>query len=559
MIVDAEEELSNPGNGEERIPAVTPSDSALRWLIGIRLVVVSTLFLGILLVQVYTQQLLQLKDFYGLILLAYGLSLFGLLLLYTALSNRVQTGVQLLGDIAVVTGFVWATGGLYSHFSFLYVAVIVVAGVLLRGGGLVFAGLSAIAYGTLVDLMMFGVIDLPPSLADLRYPVTAERVMYQLIIHVVGFALIAILVSFLTESLRTAHHRLEAETARSKQLRAVTDHVVRSVGSGLVATDLEGRILHVNPAAMRILALADEGSWLTRPVDEILPLAGQQWGLLRARSRTRPVRIDCELTNGMRIGLTTGPLRDDRETLVGFIVNFQDRSQVELEAERERLQERMAAAGEMAARMAHEIKNPLASISGSAQVLASVDSVDETGRRLLSIIVDESRRLSTILDDFLSSARSPGGRTSPCDLAVLLRDCVDLLKRSPETRGEHSIRLEIPDVLVVSGKEHLLRQVFWNLSRNSLQAMPEGGELTIWGERRDGAVVLEWRDQGHGMPAEVRRRAFEPFVTGRPRGTGLGLTMVYRAVEEHGGSVEITSTPGRGTVVTVELPEGDER
>lgn len=559
MIVDAQEELSNPGNGEERIPAVTPSDSALRWLIGIRLVVVSTLFLGILLVQVYTQQLLQLKDFYGLILLAYGLSLFDLLLLYTALSNRVQTGVQLLGDIAVVTGFVWATGGLYSHFSFLYVAVIVVAGVLLRGGGLVFAGLSAIAYGTLVDLMMFGVIDLPPILADLRYPVTAERVMYQLIIHVVGFALIAILVSFLTESLRTAHHRLEAETARSKQLRAVTDHVVRSVGSGLVATDLEGRILHVNPAAMRILALADEGSWLTRPVDEILPLAGQQWGLLRARSRSRPVRIDCELTNGMRIGLTTGPLRDDRQTLVGFIVNFQDRSQVELEAERERLQERMAAAGEMAARMAHEIKNPLASISGSAQVLASVDSVDETGRRLLSIIVDESRRLSTILDDFLSSARSPGGRTSPCDLAVLLRDCVDLLKRSPETRGEHSIRLEIPDVLVVSGKEHLLRQVFWNLSRNSLQAMPEGGELTIWGERRDGAVILQWRDQGHGMPAEVRRRAFEPFVTGRPRGTGLGLTMVYRAVEEHGGSVEITSTPGRGTVVTVELPEGDER
>jgi signal transduction histidine kinase len=136
----------------------------------------------------------------------------------------------------------------------------------------------------------------------------------------------------------------------------------------------------------------------------------------------------------------------------------------------------------------------------------------------------------------------------------MLRDCVDLLGRSDEHRDGHRIRLELPDTLILEGEEQLLRQIFWNLSRNALQAMPDGGELTIAGERRDGSVVLRWRDSGTGMTEDVRRQAFEPFVTTRPGGTGLGLAVVYAAVAEHGGTVAIDSAPGRGTMVTVELP-----
>jgi signal transduction histidine kinase len=136
----------------------------------------------------------------------------------------------------------------------------------------------------------------------------------------------------------------------------------------------------------------------------------------------------------------------------------------------------------------------------------------------------------------------------------MLRDCVDLLKRSPELREHHQLSLETPDELMVLGEEHLLRQLFWNLSRNALQAMPEGGSLDISAERRKSSAILIWRDTGVGMTEEVRQRAFEPFMTTNPHGTGLGLAVVYTAIEDHGGSIDIDSTPGEGTIITVDLP-----
>jgi signal transduction histidine kinase len=129
-----------------------------------------------------------------------------------------------------------------------------------------------------------------------------------------------------------------------------------------------------------------------------------------------------------------------------------------------------------------------------------------------------------------------------------------LLRRSDEHSAHHHIVLEIPETMVLEGEEQMLRQIFWNLARNALQAMPEGGELAISGERRDGLAVIKWSDTGIGMTEEVRRQAFEPFVTTRPKGTGLGLAVVYAAVAEHGGTVAIDSLPGQGTTVTVELP-----
>lgn len=543
--------------GGATVPPVSyPSPRTLQWLIGLRLVVISALFLGILLIQVNSQTILPLRNFYGLILLSYGLSLFYLILYARRISPRVQSVVQLLGDIVLVTGFVYYTGGLYSPFSFLYLTVIVVGAVLLRGGGFIFAGLSAVAYGLLIDLMVFEVLPVPENLAGMQVALPTSRVLIQLLTNVVGFVLVAVLVSYLGESLRSAHYRLQEESERTSQFVALTDHVVRSVGSGILASDLEGRVLHLNPAGAQILKIIDGEAVIGSSLDEVMPLEDQNWGLLRTRARDRSVvRLEGTLgTSGARLGLTVGPLADEQEKVVGFIVTFQDLSELKVEAERQRLRERMAATGEMAARMAHEIKNPLASISGSAQVLASSGELDDQGDRLLHILVDESRRLSGILDAFLEYSRPHQTTFSSCDLNALLRDCLDLLGRSSERLDNHHLRLEIPEGLVLLGEEHLLRQIFWNLSRNALQAMPEGGELTITAERKRERVLLRWRDEGEGMSEDVRRQAFEPFMTTRPGGTGLGLAVVYAAVAEHGGSVSIDSTPGHGTTVTVELP-----
>lgn len=542
--------------GALALPSAAPSPTAIRWLLVIRLVVISTLFLGVLIIQVNTQLILQLQNFYWLILISYGLSLAYLVLYLRQLPTRLQTVIQLLGDIGVVTGFVYFTGGLYSPFSFLYLTVIVVAAVLLRGGGLIFAGLSAVAYGVLADLMAFGIIELPPNVAGIVAPLPTSRVLYQVMIHVVGFVLVAFLVSYLGESLRTARYRLQEETERARQFVALTDQVVRSVSAGILATDLEGQVLHVNPAGSRILMIADEEAVVGEALEEVMPLATHDWSKLTTRARMTPLgRLEDDLgDSGIRLGLSVGPLEDQLENLVGFIVNFQDLTELEIETERLRMRDRMAAVGEMAARMAHEIKNPLASISGSAQMLSSLGGVDDTGSRLLNILVDESRRLSGILDEFLDYARPHQATHKPCNISQMLRDCTDLLRRSAELTDRHQLSFDTHEDLVVHGEEHLLRQLFWNLSRNALQAMPDGGELRITAVRRKGSAILVWQDTGVGMSEDVRRQAFEPFMTTNPQGTGLGLAVVYTAIEDHGGSIDIESAPGEGTTVTVELP-----
>ncbi|MCU0303265.1 MAG: ATP-binding protein [Thermoanaerobaculales bacterium] len=534
----------------------TPSPRTLRWLIGLRLVVVSTLFIGILLIQVNTQLILPLKSFYTLILLAYGLSLLYLVLQVRRVRPKIQAMVQLVGDLVIVTGFVYVTGGVFSPFSFLYLTVIVVAAAMIPAGGVVFAGLSAVAYGLQALLMYYQLLPLPLSLEGVPISPSASRVLQQILIHVVGFILVAVLVSYLTESLRRAHTMLEEETERTKQFVALTEHVVRSVGAGIVAADLDGRVLYINPAGCSILGITDVDGEVGRPLEEVMPLSEHNWGLIANRARVQSVgRIEGTLEHSaVRLGLSVDPLRDERARIVGFIVNFQDLTELRLEAERERMRDRMAATGEMAARMAHEIKNPLASISGSAQMLGSVGGIDATGRRLLDIVVDESRRLSGILDGFLVFARPGQATHHVCDLSQLLNDCLALLRRSDEIGPNHRLILDAPDRLELLGEEHLLRQIFWNLSRNALQAMPDGGTLRISAERRDSTAVIRWRDTGVGMSDEVRRRAFEPFVTTQTNGTGLGLAVVYSAVQEHGGSVDIVSAPGRGTTVTVELP-----
>ncbi len=404
--------------------------------------------------------------------------------------------------------------------------------------------------------MFFGILAIPPNLTGSQTLPSTPRVLSQVLIHVVGFALVAVLVSYLTESLRTARHHLEEERERSQRFAAVTDHVVRSVAAGILATDLDGGVLHLNPAGRRILgADADVGSD-ARTLDEVMPLSEHSWGLLFTRARTMSsMRMeDHHATTGLRLGLTVGPLEDEVGELVGYIVNFQDLSEVEIAAQRRRTQERMAAVGEMAARMAHEIKNPLASISGSAQMLASLAGPGGNATRLSSILVDESKRLSAILDDFLNYSRPSQGSRRQCDLVTMLQDCIALVKRSEYIRPTHTIELELPERSVMLGEEPLLRQMFWNISRNALDAMPDGGTFRVAIEENPGAIVMTFSDDGVGMAEEIRQRAFEPFVTATPGGTGLGLAVVYNAVEQHDGAIQIDSTPGRGTVVTVELP-----
>ena len=533
------------------IPSPTPA--AIRWLVTLRLIVITTLLVGALIIQVTMRKILPLSGLYSLSLATYLLSLGYLILHQLRISTTVQASLQLIGDIGIITGFIYVTGGVQSPFSFLYLVVVAVAAVLVRGGGLIFAGLSAVAYGVLIDLMAFRLVPMPSGVDVPNIP--SSKLLYQLLINVIGFGLVAVLVSYLSASLRTAHSRLTQEQERSAQMAALAHHVVQSVGSGILALDTDGKVLQINPAGARILNLENPQSALGQPVIDVLPLADLQWGPVLSRSRYHgPVRTEAVVDPERRVGVSVGPLSDDSQQRVGFVVNFQDLSQAQLEMQRKALHERMVSLGEMAARMAHEIRNPLASISGSAQMLSSLQTTDSATSRLLDIVVEESRRLSTILEGFLNYTRPRTGRQDTCDITVLIRDCVDLLRSSEELRDDHEVTIEAPDTLPIVADPNLLRQVFWNLTRNALQAMSGGGTLRVRAARTEEAIVMQWIDSGAGMEEELVERAFEPFVTTRDDGSGLGLAIVYSAVMEHRGSIEIDSKPGRGTTITIEIP-----
>ena len=225
-----------------------------------------------------------------------------------------------------------------------------------------------------------------------------------------------------------------------------------------------------------------------------------------------------------------------------------------LEAEL-RLKDRMAAVGELSAGIAHEIRNPLAAIAGSVQVLRKSEALSPQEQRLMSIILRESERLNKSIADFLRFVKPQEKRPAEFDIAASLSETLDLLANSPELSSEHKIECQIaPQSYTIVGDGDQIRQVFWNIARNAVQAMPRGGRLRVATEVADGAYNIVFADSGRGMSDSDQRRLFQPFRTNFPTGTGLGMAISYRIVQEHGGRIDVRSREGSGTMITVSLP-----
>ena len=220
-----------------------------------------------------------------------------------------------------------------------------------------------------------------------------------------------------------------------------------------------------------------------------------------------------------------------------------------------RIKDRMATIGEMAASLAHEVGNPLASISGSVQMLGNTLEGNPAQTKLLAIILKESRRLDRTLKGFLRVARPRQRQILEFDIAALLAEDVALLRNSDEVLAEHHIRAEFePPSVMVAADPDQISQLFWNLAGNALQAMPGGGRLTVYGKLVDDLYLIEFRDTGSGMTEEEKTKIFHPFKSFFDKGTGLGMAIVYKIVEEHQGEIHVESEPGLGTVIRIDLP-----
>jgi two-component system, NtrC family, sensor histidine kinase PilS len=472
---------------------------------------------------------------------------------------------HLAGDAVLASAFVVATGGIQGFFAPLYVLPVIAAS-LLRGrrGGLTIATLSAALYGAIVAAQ-YALLPLPLSLAldsgrGVLPPV--REALVSVGVNVLGFVTVGLLTGYLVERVRQADRQLERATTEIKDLQAFSQHVIDSLTGGLLTSDHGGRVLTVNRAAESITGhTADECRG--RRVWEVLQLPAAFCGRIdHAVERGAGHRVEFVYTrpSGARIdvGMTAAPLVTATGR-AGFIFTFRDLTetkQVEREAQ---MQKRLAAVGEMAAGIAHEIRNPLASMSGSIQVLQQELTLTAEQAQLMEIVLRESERLNDTIQNFLAYARPPGRGHCLVDLATLLAETAVLLRNLPELRGgSHAVTVVGDGPAWVEADDAQMRQVAWNLATNGVRAMPLGGTLTLSTEVRPvssgSVVVVAVRDEGVGMSDEELDEIFHPFRSGFSKGIGLGLPIVHRIVSDYEGEIAVTSEPGRGTTVTVTLP-----
>ena len=486
--------------------------------------------------------------------------LYALVLRFTRLSLGLQAGVQFCADILLVSWLVAVGGDLHSAFAALYIVVISIASIFLGvRGALVSAVGCAVGYTGVMLGIGFGWFGRGAGAAA----ASTKIIVGTTGLYDVAFLVVGLLAAQLAVRQSRSDVQLIEATHALTNLRALHERIVESIRSGVVTTDLAGRIYTSNAAAEEITGYtADsvrgrDASILFGPlagrIEESLRAAGAGWPAPRYES-------DCLSPDGLRVrlGYTISPLAGEGGGRAsGLVITFQDLTHVRALEETSRRQDRLAAVGRVAAGIAHEIRNPLAAMRGAIQVLRPEVDGDPAQAELMEIILRESDRLNRIITDFLTYARPRRGELTEIDLREPLRETFTLLRHSPETRADHEIEEAYSDEpLYALADGAALRQVFWNLARNALSAMPAGGRLRVELQRgAPGRLRVAFADTGRGMSPEQVERLFEPFSSSTTGGTGLGLSIVYQIIRDHGGTINVRSREGHGTTIIVELPE----
>jgi len=473
-------------------------------------------------------------------------------------AGRLGTGfyyLQAFFDVALVTIVVQLTGGALSLFAPLYILVIVGASLLLpAGGGLVVALLGNAAY--FADVILSSSTNL--SLA--------------LLLQLAVIALVALAVAYLAARLREAGVSREALEARLEMQKLQAEDILKNIRSGIVTIDSRGRMLFANPTSGKLLGF-DAESVRGRPVREVFASTAPALvaALERAvESRERVTRGEAAITVHGRtfpIGLTTTTIdADGTHDGISATAIFQDITDNKRLEELRLRAERLEAVAELSASLAHEIKNPLASIRSAVEQLARRPKANEDERTLGRLIVRESDRLSRLLSEFLDFARVRVTQGARVDMNGIARTAAGLASAHPDKkRGVHIVYAAPTEPVLVEGDEDLLHRAVFNIALNAVQAAREEGEVRINLSRLPreqipvgvpftvDAASLSVSDDGPGIPLEIRDRVFDPFFTTKPGGTGLGLPIAHRAIEAHRGFVFVESS-AKGTRFTVLLP-----
>lgn len=499
---------------------------------------------------------------YAVVIVMFFMSLLYTLLLRNAKYFLLNIYFQIAVDILLITFLVYITGSIGSNYSLLFSLVIIYSAIFLgRRGALIVASISGAAYALIVDLEYFRII---PTLYSTGrdYSVDSGDVTVRIIVHILSFYLLAFLASMVVEQERKTRSLLEERETAFNQLDLLFRSIIESVDTGIMTTTFQGRIKTFNRAAESITGYPLKAVE-NRQIQDIFPdfsvfFSTDDPQMAPARSR-REVNIQNGKGEPVNLGCSVSPLKDRYGKHIGYILIFQDLTEIKRMEEKLEKSKKLALIGEMAAGLAHEMRNPLASITGSIQLLGQTAKLEETDKRLMQIILRGQEQLDHFVRDFLLLARPVPETREPVSLQEIADEVLENLKMAQQWNPDIKVSKSFSGKMTALANKEQIRQIMQNLILNALQAMEGKGALNLeihdakLEDQKDYAVFVV-ADDGSGIEEKDLHNVFEPFFTNKEKGTGLGLAIVSRLVDGYGGKIKMESKINQGTKVTVWLP-----
>ena len=532
----------------------------LQWLMFLRVIFVTVLLGSSILVQFKDRESLAppLLIIYALIASVYVLTFIYVVVLKRMGSSLRFAYIQIGLDTVLVTLLIYVTGSIASVFSFLYLVVIVYASILLyKKGSLIMATLCSIQYGLMVGLEYYGILTPFHSLATLGIEEYEKSyLIYKFGLTVVACFLVAFLSSTLAQQILKTEQQLEAKQKDLEQLEAVNASIIHSIDSGLLTLNSNGIITTFNRAA-EVIAGFDREEVLGKPLSQVFPDVVEHLAISDTSREKQPYRYEIEFKRKDGsvgyLGFSMSSLEEPEGRPVGNLLIFQDLTPFKNMEEHVKRVEKLAAVGEMAAGIAHEIKNPLASMSGSIQLLRTGVDATPVAKKLMDIVLRETDRLNTLANDFLLFARPRSDKTEPVEINSAIGDTLELFKKDGILENRIRVVQDLEaEAWTEMDSEHA-RQIFWNLLLNAAEAIDGTGTISVSSKTEEDMVQVVVEDDGCGMSDETISRVFDPFYTTKIHGTGLGLSIVYRLLESYSGQLDVQSREGQGTTFTVYL------
>jgi len=346
----------------------------------------------------------------------------------------------------------------------------------------------------------------------------------------------------------------ELETLRSKaedrasSVELYNQNIIQSVPSGVVSFDQDLKITRINHAALSMLELL-EAETIGRTSGEIFQSPIREMIAERKVVERAETAYTCNSGTRLWIGLALSPLKDSFQAVIGHLLIFTDLTELKAFQSQKELRDRLSTLGEMSAGIAHELRNPMAVISGYTRILSK--KVDDSLKSAVTAINNEVIVMDRIIADFLTFARPAAPVFGSMDLVTLIKSCVEIIKQRDK---KIRITMDTPEGLVIKADEVFIRQAISNLLQNALEAMPDGGEIKVVCSQDGQSILLTIADTGHGIPDNIRDKIFLPFFTTKERGTGLGLAIVHKIIVSHRGAISAESSP-TGTTFFVSFPK----